>query len=71
VAWVQRPRGDGSSVVDLYHARTGYMGSFDPPGGRLPLAFSPGCVFVVEEQTANRGSNRTDFYGLRRWCRTS
>lgn len=69
VAWAERRRRDGSRVVDLYHARTGYLGSLEAPGGRLPLTFSPGCAFVVEEQTPEQVAGRNYFYGLRRWCR--
>ncbi|HEV7589414.1 MAG TPA: hypothetical protein VGO40_14965, partial [Longimicrobium sp.] len=69
VAWAERRRRDGSRVVDLFHARTGYLGSLEAPGGRLPLTFSPGCAFVVEEQTPEQVAERNYFYGLRRWCR--
>jgi len=69
VAWAERRRRDGSRVVDLFHPRMGYLGSLQAPGGRLPLAFSPGCVFVVEEQTPERVTAQNYFYGLRRWCR--
>jgi hypothetical protein len=68
VAWVERARPDRSRVVDLYHAESGYLGSLEPLGARLPLTFSPGCAFMVDEQIPSevRGSNF--FYGLRRWC---
>lgn len=69
VAWAERQRRDGSRIVDLFHARTGYLGSLEAPGGRLPLTFSPGCAFVVEEQTPEQVAGRNYFYGLRRWCR--
>jgi hypothetical protein len=69
VAWAERHRRDGSRIVDLFHARTGYLGSLEAPGGQLPLTFSPGCVFVVEEQTPEQVTGRNYFYGVRRWCR--
>ncbi|HVG45685.1 MAG TPA: hypothetical protein VM890_13185 [Longimicrobium sp.] len=69
VAWGERRRPDGSRIVDLFHARTGYLGSLEAPGGHLPLTFSPGCAFVVEEQTPEQVTERNYFYGLRRWCR--
>lgn len=66
VAWLLRPVRGGGSTVDLVHARRGYLGSVDPPAGRLPLTFDSDCAYVLEERVPDAGPA---FYGLQRWCR--
>jgi hypothetical protein len=66
VAWLLRPLRGGGSTVDLVHARRGYLGSVQPPAGRLPLTFDSACAYVLEERVPDAGPA---FYGLQRWCR--
>jgi hypothetical protein len=68
VAWLERPRPGRKSVVDVYHLARGYLGSLDPPWERLPLAFSPGCAYVVEQEVPAEVRGENYFYGLERWC---
>jgi hypothetical protein len=70
VAWLLRPLSGGSATVDLVHATRGYLGSLQPPGGRLPLAFGDGgCGYVIEERVAEHLDGGPSYYGLRQWCR--
>jgi hypothetical protein len=71
MAWVERPLPGGARMVDLYHVERGYLGSREPLGERLPITFSRGCAFVVDEQIPAQVRGTNYFYGLRRWCRTA
>jgi hypothetical protein len=71
IAWVERPVPGGAQMVDLYHVERGYLGSREPLGQRLPITFSPGCAFIVDEQIPARVRGNDYFYGLRRWCRAA
>jgi len=71
IAWVERPLPDRSRMVDLYHVERGYLGSIEPLGERLPIAFAPGCAFVVDMKIPEELRSESYFYGLRRWCRAA
>lgn len=67
-AWVERILPDHSRAVDLYHTAHGYLGSIEPIGERLPIAFARECAFVVDEEIPVEMQPDNFFYGLRRWC---
>jgi hypothetical protein len=62
-AWVERPISASEKVVDLFHARRGYLGTMQVPEPRLPIAFHGKCALFEAMET-----HAEAFYGIRMSC---